>query len=192
MPASQAGRRGFDPRLPLQAFNHFRQILCTTARQLFIAAGLRSNARRIACKETSHGGLTPISKGSDICACFVPAKMGRCSISLQRLPHDIGKGESKLELWLPKYPIRQATRDHALRICAPEPFRLGWTKDGGKTWHDSDCRSTGIGGEYFDSPAADFSPQIEFTFFWTSRGQCEGQNYRVQARWETISNAKHT
>ena len=82
-----------------------------------------------------------------------------------------GKGQSNVEFWLPKHPIRQARRDHTLRICAPEPFRLRWTKDGGKTWQNSDSRPTGIGGEYFDSPAADFSPQIEFTFFWTSRGQ---------------------
>ena len=92
-----------------------------------------------------------------------------------------GKTTSKVEFWLPKHPIRQARKDHTLRICAPEPFRLRWSADNWKTWQDSDSRPTGIGGEYFDLPPADFQAQIEFTFFWTSRGQWEGRNHVVRA-----------
>jgi len=92
-----------------------------------------------------------------------------------------GKAKSKIEFWLPKHPIRQARKDHTLRICALEPFRLRWTSDNWKTWRDSDSRATGIGGEYFDLAPADFQSQAEFTFFWTTRGQWEGQNYQVQA-----------
>ena len=92
-----------------------------------------------------------------------------------------GKAESKVEFWLPKHPLHQARKDHTLRICAPEPFRLRWSTDNWKTWHDSESRSTGIGGEYFDVTPADFQSSIEFTFFWTSRGQWQGHNHRVQA-----------
>jgi glucoamylase len=93
-----------------------------------------------------------------------------------------GKTQSRVEFWLPKHAIRQARKDHTLRICAPEAFRLRWSADNWTTWQDSESRATGIGGEYFDVVPADFQSQLEFTFFWTSRGQWEGQNYRVQAR----------
>lgn len=93
-----------------------------------------------------------------------------------------GKTTSKVEFWLPKHPIRQARKDHTLRICAPEPFRLRWSADNWKTWQDSGSHPTGIGGECFDFAAADFAPQIEFTFFWTARSQWEGRNHLVQAR----------
>lgn len=89
------------------------------------------------------------------------------------------KVNSRVEFWLPKHPLRQVRRNHTLRICAPEPFRLRWTADSWKTWQDSESRSTGIGAEYFD--VNDFGPQVEFTFFWTNRGQWEGHNHRVEA-----------
>jgi hypothetical protein len=91
-----------------------------------------------------------------------------------------GKTKNKVEFWLPKHPIRSARKDHILRMCAPEPFRLRWSADHWKTWQDSDSRTTGVGGEYFDLTPADLQAQIEFTFFWRSRGQWEGQNYMVR------------
>ncbi len=92
------------------------------------------------------------------------------------------KTQSKVEFWLPKHPIRRAKPDCTLRICAPEPFRLRWSTDEWKTWQDSQSRATGIGGEYFDLAPGAFKPQVEFTFFWTARGQWEGQNHLVQAQ----------
>ena len=95
-----------------------------------------------------------------------------------------GKAKSKVEFWLPKHPIRQARKDRVLRICAPEPFRLRWSVDDWKTWQDSGSRPTGVGGEYSDFAATDFEPQLEFTFFWTARGEWEGRNYKVRAQIE--------
>ena len=95
--------------------------------------------------------------------------------------HD-GKAHAKIEFWLPKHPIRQAMKDHTLRICAPEPFRLRWTTDNWKTWRDNESSPTGIGGEYFDVRPDDFQSQLDFTFFWPNRGQWEGHNHQVQAR----------
>lgn len=89
------------------------------------------------------------------------------------------KPQHKVEFWLPKHPIRQTWKDHTLRICAPEPFRLRWSADQWKSWKDSESHATGIGGEYFDIAPADFQSQVEFTFFWTNRGQWEGQNHLV-------------
>ncbi|MGB6132918.1 MAG: glycoside hydrolase family 15 protein [Acidobacteriaceae bacterium] len=96
------------------------------------------------------------------------------------------KEDSKVEFWLPKHPIRQARKDHTLRICAPEAFRLRWTVDDWKTWRDSDSHATGVGGEYFDVGPDDFHSQLDFTFFWPARGadggQWEGRNHQVHAR----------
>ncbi|MFY9936971.1 MAG: glycoside hydrolase family 15 protein [Silvibacterium sp.] len=97
-----------------------------------------------------------------------------------------GGTDSKVEFWLPKHPIPQATKGHTLRICAPEPFRVRWTVDSWKTSRDGRSRTTGIGGEYFDVGPDDFQSQLDFTFFWPDRGsnegQWEGQNHLVQAQ----------
>jgi glucoamylase len=91
------------------------------------------------------------------------------------------KLQSKVEFWLPKHSIRRARKNHTLRICAPEPFRLRWSGDNWKTWQDSESRATGVGGEYFDLAPTDFQSQVDFTFFWMSRGQWEGRNHQVRA-----------
>lgn len=93
-----------------------------------------------------------------------------------------GNARSEIEFWLPKHPIRLATKGRTLRICTPEPFRIRWSVDNWKTWKDSNSHSTSIGAEYFDVPPSDFHSQIEFTFFWTNHKQWEGRNYRVEAQ----------
>ena len=100
-----------------------------------------------------------------------------------------GKIGTKVEFWLPKHPIRQARKDHTLRICAPEPFRLRWTTDNWTTWRDSESRATGIGGEYFDAAPADFQWQLDFTFFWTKRQAWEGRNYSIHVHQERTRRA---
>jgi glucoamylase len=90
--------------------------------------------------------------------------------------------QSKVEFWLPKHPIRQARKEHTLRICAPETFRLRWSSDNWKTCQDNHSRATGVGGEFVDLAPADFQSEVEFTFFWTSRGEWAGQNHRVQVQ----------
>jgi glucoamylase len=91
-----------------------------------------------------------------------------------------GNGGSKVEFWLPKHPIQQAKKEHTLRVCAPEPFRLRWTANTWESWQDNESQPTGIGGEYFDLTPEDVHGQVEFTFFWMSRQQWEGQNHQVR------------
>jgi len=90
------------------------------------------------------------------------------------------KMQSKVEFWLPKHPIRQARKEHTLRICAPEAFRLRWSSDNWKTCQDNDSRATGVGGEFVDLAPADLQSEIEFTFFWTRRAEWAGRNHLVQ------------
>ncbi|HUZ96761.1 MAG TPA: glycoside hydrolase family 15 protein, partial [Edaphobacter sp.] len=94
----------------------------------------------------------------------------------------VGKTGSTVEFWLPKHPIRQASKGHTLRICTPDPFRLRWTVDSWKSWRDSESQATGIGGEYFDILPDDFQSQLDFTFFWPDRGQWEDRNHQVHAQ----------
>jgi glucoamylase len=88
---------------------------------------------------------------------------------------------TRTEFWQPKHPIRQARKNHTLRICAPAPFRLHWSHAGDPVWQDTDSGPTGAGGEYIDIPPEHFGPHIEFTFFWKDSGRWEGRNYRVEA-----------
>jgi hypothetical protein len=121
------------------------------------------------------------------CVCFARLMTGRCSTRFQKSSrYRDGEADSKVEFWLPKHPIPQATKGHTLRICAAKPFRLRWTTDKWKTSQDSQSHPTGIGGEYFDVSPDDLQSQLDFTFFWPDRGanggEWEGQNHLVQPR----------
>jgi glucoamylase len=89
---------------------------------------------------------------------------------------------SKVEFWLPKHPIQQARKGYTLRICAPEAFRLRWSADNWETWKDNDSQATSVGADYFDLAPADFQSEVQFTFFWTRRGQWEAQNHLVKVQ----------
>ncbi len=91
-----------------------------------------------------------------------------------------GKTQSKLEFWLPKYPIWQMKEGCTLRICAPEPFRLRWSADKGATHQEGESRATAIGAEYFDILPSISRTEIEFTFFWKASGAWEAHGHLVQ------------
>lgn len=92
------------------------------------------------------------------------------------------KTQSKVEFWLPKYPIWQIKEDSTLRICAPEPFRIRWSSDKGSTHQDGESHATAVGAEYFDIAPPALRPEVEFTFFWTRRGEWEDHGHLVQVR----------
>jgi glucoamylase len=91
-----------------------------------------------------------------------------------------GKTQSEVEFWLPIHPIRHARKNHTLRICAPEAFRLRWSADNWKTWKDSESRATGVRGDYVDLSPVDFQSKVEFTFFWPGRNKWDGRNHCVR------------
>lgn len=94
------------------------------------------------------------------------------------------KPRSKFEFWMPKHPIKLARKNCALRVCAPEKFRLRWSADSWKTWHDSESSASGIGAEFCDLSESAIAAGVEFTFFWPSRNSWEGRNHRVEVRHE--------
>ena len=116
---------------------------------------------------TCSGAVPPVQRilccgrTPNICACFAPPpRQEGFRLRSRKVPLGIADANvplSNTEFWLPKHPIRQARKDHTLRIYAPEPFRLHWSHNREAPWRDQDSRPTdAIGGEYADLRPTDF------------------------------------
>ncbi len=84
------------------------------------------------------------------------------------------------EVWKTNRQPQSVPAGWPLRIQAPAPFRLRWTKDEWQTANDISSTPTSLGIEFADIeiPAGQESP-IKFTFFWTAEGKWEGKDYTV-------------
>lgn len=87
-----------------------------------------------------------------------------------------------IEIWKSNRRPRTIPAAARLRVLAAEPFRLHWSDDGWRTFHDDDSHPTAIGVEYVDLPPLG-RPGAEhlFTFYWTTRETWEGRDHRVRA-----------
>ncbi len=88
-----------------------------------------------------------------------------------------------LEVWKFNRQPRSVKREFTLRIQAPAPFRLRWSRDGWRTVGDTPSSPTTLGIEFVDIsiPQTQQVP-IRFTFFWTASGRWEGWDYMVTVR----------
>ena len=102
-------------------------------------------------------------------------------------------GRRDLEVWKPRRQVASVARGNTLRIQAPVPFRLHWTRDDWQSAQDSDSIDTGIDMGYVDIPvAAAQQAPLRFTFYWRgdadlpgfrrTREQWEGRDYAVAVR----------
>ncbi|HKA35122.1 MAG TPA: glucan 1,4-alpha-glucosidase, partial [Candidatus Binatia bacterium] len=68
-----------------------------------------------------------------------------------------------------------------LRVQAPAPFRLRWTRDEWRTIADDEARGVGIGLYFTDIavPPAQRAP-LRFTFYWTADDRWAGEDYFVE------------
>jgi glucoamylase len=83
-----------------------------------------------------------------------------------------------LEIWKPNRRTREARSDRVLRIQAPAPFRLRWTRDEWQTAQDTGSTPSGIGIEYVDLlPRPGQRAPFRFSFHWS--GGWEGRDYEV-------------
>lgn len=83
-----------------------------------------------------------------------------------------------LEIWKPNRRVREIRSDRVLRIQAPAPFRLRWSRDEWETVHDVDSTVTGIGIEFVDIvPVRGQTAPFRFTFCWSTGW--EGRDYEV-------------
>lgn len=85
-----------------------------------------------------------------------------------------------LEIWKPNRQVCHVKKGYTLRIQAPAPFRLHWSRDDWQSPEDTLSNSTGLGIDFVDLavPPSQRAP-LRFTFFWTKIGQWEGRDYEV-------------
>jgi glucoamylase len=85
-----------------------------------------------------------------------------------------------LEIWKANRQVSRVERGYTLRIQAPAPFRLHWSRDDWQTAQDTPSCSTVLGVDFVDIPfpRSQRAP-IHFTFFWTASQQWEGRDYEV-------------
>jgi len=90
-------------------------------------------------------------------------------------------GRDRWEIWKPNRRPGVLPTGHRLRVQAPEPFDLVWTRDAWAHPERTVSTPTSLGVEYVDLPQ-DAAPgaSFEFTFFWKNRGSWEGRNYAVR------------
>jgi glucoamylase len=71
-------------------------------------------------------------------------------------------------------------KDFTLRIQAPAPFRLIWSRDEWQTVEATPSSPTALGVEFVDIAILPTQrAPIRFTFFWTADGRWEGRDYQV-------------
>jgi len=85
-----------------------------------------------------------------------------------------------LEIWKPNRQACTVKRGFTLRVQAPSPFRLHWSRDEWQTVEDTPSHPTALGIAFVDIPIppAQHTP-IRFTFFWTANNRWEGRDYEV-------------
>jgi glucoamylase len=85
-----------------------------------------------------------------------------------------------LEVWKPDRQVRLVKREYTLRIQAPAPFLLRWSRDDWQTIEDTASSPTMLGIEFVDIPIPRTQQApIRFTFFWQVAQRWEGRDYAV-------------
>lgn len=86
----------------------------------------------------------------------------------------------RLEIWKPNRQPRAVAAGFTLRVQAPRPFVMRWTRDDWSTMEDATAATSGLGVEYVDIQIDDRQQSaIRFTFLWLDTSQWEGTDYEV-------------
>lgn len=71
-------------------------------------------------------------------------------------------------------------RGWTLRVQAPVPFRLVWSRDDWQMVTETPASPTALGIAFVDIPVAPSQQApIRFTFYWTVGDRWEGRDYEV-------------
>lgn len=90
------------------------------------------------------------------------------------------KGCRALEIWKPNRKVCRVKKGYTLRIQAPAPFRLHWSRDDWQNVEDTISSPSGLGVEFVDITVSPTQvAPFRFTFFWTESGRWEGRDYEV-------------
>jgi glucoamylase len=91
------------------------------------------------------------------------------------------RGCRQLEIWKPNRRVRTVRHGWTLRIQAPRPFQLHWTKNNWNEGQDTLAFQTVLGISFVDIPISEQQDApIRFTFYWTDNSTWEGRDYEVQ------------
>lgn len=91
------------------------------------------------------------------------------------------KPTKQLEIWKMNRQVSRVAPGQVLRIQAPRPFRMHWTRDGWQNVEDTIGRATRLDMWYVDFPIArgERAP-VTFTFFWLDNDAWDGRDYTVE------------
>ncbi len=93
---------------------------------------------------------------------------------------------ASLEVWKPNRRVRSVRTGMTLRVQAPAPFALQWTRDEWRQAEDTRSTATALGIEYVDIPVPPGQrAPIRFTFLWTHGQRWEGHDYVVDVEENT-------
>ena len=96
------------------------------------------------------------------------------------------RGRKALEVWKPVRQVRKIAAGQTLRIQAPAPFVLHWSKDEWRSFEDTVASASGLGIFFLDIPVPqEQKSPIRFTFYWEQEARWEGRNYEVTIESES-------
>lgn len=101
------------------------------------------------------------------------------------------RGRKDIEVWKPVRQVRRVRVGQTLRIQAPRPFQLHWSRDDWQSAQDTDSSATLLGIHFLDIPVT--APQttpIRFTFLWRDNTRWEGRDYKVAVEGKSASESK--
>ncbi len=88
-----------------------------------------------------------------------------------------------IEVWSPARWAPAVGRDETLRVLAPRPFRLRWTRDEWASSSEADSTASGVGVAWVDLlPGPEPRGPFRFTFRWLDDGTWEDRDYAVEVR----------
>ncbi|MGH8937553.1 MAG: glycoside hydrolase family 15 protein [Acidimicrobiia bacterium] len=87
----------------------------------------------------------------------------------------------RIEVWKPNRRIGSVRAGRVLRVQAPEPFLLHWTRDEWQTAEDTRSTATAVGVCYVDIEVSrGQQAPVRFTFHWDGADRWEGTDYSVK------------
>jgi hypothetical protein len=89
-------------------------------------------------------------------------------------------GCQALEVWKPNRRVRTVQRGWTLRIQAPAPFMLHWSRDEWQAAHDTHASPTALGIYFVDLQTSGQSAPIRFTFYWKHESRWAGRDHEVR------------
>jgi glucoamylase len=111
----------------------------------------------------------------------------RIHIVAERYLHS--RGRKDLEIWKPIRQVRHVSPGQILRIQAPRPFQLHWSRNDWHSAEDTGSTPTSLGIHFVDiAIAATQTAPIRFSFLWLDSNQWEGRDYEVAIR-QTLETA---